>query len=99
MTDSGEVMMNHLLENELRFLDRWDGYELREFIMDLLDAYQDETFEQELDSELELCANISFDDFDGDIEEALSKVKAVDLWDNIKELISFNHINTQRCDL
>lgn len=56
-------------------------------------------FEQELDSELELCANISFDDFDGDIEEALSKVKAVDLWDDIKELISFNHIDTQRCDL
>lgn len=37
-------------------------------------------------------------DFDGDIEEALSKVKAVDLWDDIKELISFNHIDTQRCD-
>ena len=97
--DPGEVMMNHLLEKELRFLDRWNGYELREFIMDLLDAHKDKTFEQELDSELELCANISFDDFDGDIEKALSKVKAVDLWDDIKELISFNHIDTQRCDL
>ena len=31
--------------------------------------------------------------------DALSKVKAVDLWDDIKELISFNHIDTQRCDL
>ena len=33
------------------------------------------------------------------IAEALSKVKAVDLWDDIKELISFNHIDTQRCGL
>lgn len=92
----GEVMLGYLLDKYSQNLIYWNAWDLREFIMDLMDIKLYSQEEQELDSLFEEVLNISLDDYDGDLSKALGQFEAADAWSGVKHMIRFNHIDFER---
>lgn len=95
---SGEVMLGYLLDKYSQNFIHYTAWDLREFIINLMDIKLYSNDEQELDDAFTKALDISLDDYEDDPEEAFGSFEAVDAWEGVKHMIKFNHIDFEKVE-